>query len=147
MNNAFQYIKDNGGIDTEASYPYEAVDGQCRFNDQDIGATDAGYAKIKSGDEDALMQAVATIGPIAVAIDASQRSFQTYSDGVYYDAGCTQKINHGVLVVGYGTEDGQDYWLVKNSWGISWGENGYVKMARNHNNHCAIATYASYPTV
>ena len=148
MDFAFQYIKDNHGIDTEASYPYEAMDDSCRFSKKNIGASDVGFVDIREGDEMDLMKAVATIGPVSVAIDASQESFQFYSTGVYFEPNCTPDgLDHGVLVVGFGTEDGHDYWLVKNSWGTGWGDHGYIKMARNKNNHCGIASAASYPIV
>jgi len=148
MDNAFRYIKANGGIDTEASYPYEARDGHCRFKPADIGATVAGYTDIPEGDEAALTQAIATVGPISVAIDASHFSFQLYHTGVYYEKRCSStRLDHGVLAVGYGTEDGQDFYWVKNSWGVSWGQKGYIKMARNRKNNCGIATQASYPLV
>jgi len=148
MDNAFRYIKANGGIDTEASYPYEARDGHCRFKPADIGATVAGYTDVPEGDEAALTQAIATVGPISVAIDASHFSFQLYHTGVYYEKRCSStRLDHGVLAVGYGTEDGQDFYWVKNSWGVSWGQKGYIKMARNRKNNCGIATQASYPLV
>ncbi|XP_029190288.1 procathepsin L-like [Acropora millepora] len=149
MDNAFRYIKANDGIDTEASYPYVAMDEKCRFNKSDVGADDTGYVNVKSGDEEALKMAVATVGPVSVAIDASHLSFQFYKDGVYVEPDCsTTLLDHGVLAVGYGTTDGsQDYWLVKNSWGTSWGMEGYIKMARNKHNMCGIATNASYPLV
>jgi cathepsin L len=108
------------------------------------------FAFLPAGDERALMEAVATVGPISVAIDASRETFQSYREGVYYDNACSStQLNHAVLVVGYGTDDGtkQDYWLIKNSWGTSWGDQGYAKMIRNMNNNCGIATEASYPLV
>lgn len=97
MDQAFQYIKDNGGIDTEKSYPYEAVDATCRYNAKNSGATDKGFSDIRQGDENALKKALATVGPIAVAIDASQSSFQMYSEGVYYEPDCSsEQLDHGV---------------------------------------------------
>ncbi|XP_074111599.1 cathepsin L [Cotesia typhae] len=149
MDQAFQYIKDNKGIDTEKTYPYEAEDDKCRYNPRNTGAEDVGYVDIPQGDEESLKKAVATIGPVSVAIDASRRSFQFYSEGVYDEEECSsEELDHGVLVVGYGTdENGTDYWLVKNSWAEVWGEKGYIKMSRNKNNQCGIASSASYPLV
>ncbi|KAF7988185.1 hypothetical protein HCN44_007679 [Aphidius gifuensis] len=150
MDNAFEYIKDNRGIDNEKSYEYEARQGKCRYNKKSSVADDAGFVDIANNDEKQLMQAVATVGPISVAIDASHHSFQFYSQGVYDEPDCsTTELDHGVLVVGYGTDSdtGKDYWLVKNSWGENWGEKGYIKMSRNKNNQCGIASSASYPLV
>uniref|UniRef100_A0A3P8UPE9 Cathepsin L.1 n=1 Tax=Cynoglossus semilaevis TaxID=244447 RepID=A0A3P8UPE9_CYNSE len=148
MDNAFKYIKENGGIDTEESYPYEGEDGDCRYNPANIGATCTGYVDVKEGDEDALQEAVATIGPVSVAIDASHVSFQLYESGIYNEPECSSsELDHGVLAVGYDSEGGHDFWLVKNSWGLEWGDKGYIKMTRNRNNQCGIATAASYPLV
>lgn len=149
MDQAFEYIKANGGLDTERSYPYEGENDKCRYNVEDKGAADVGYMDIPEGDEEKLKVAVATVGPVSVAIDASHPSFQFYSEGVYYEPDCSpEDLDHGVLVVGYGTDDnGQDYWLVKNSWSEKWGEKGYIKMSRNKMNNCGIASSASYPLV
>ncbi|XP_020815051.1 cathepsin L-like [Drosophila serrata] len=145
---AFKYIKDNGGIDTEESYPYKAVNDKCKFNRATIGATVTGFVELPSGDERKLAEAVATIGPISVGIHVVAGSFQHYHSGIYIEPKCNPKIiNHAVLVVGYGSENGKDFWLVKNSWGSSWGDKGYIKMLRNGNNQCGISSLSSYPTV
>jgi len=150
MDQAFTYIQKNKGVDTEASYPYEAADKTCRFKKANIGATLIGFKDIATGDENALKEAAAAIGPISVAIDASSFWFQLYFGGVYDHADCKNgaaDLDHGVTVVGYGTENGKDFWLVKNSWGGTWGEKGYIRMVRNKSNQCGIATQASYPLV
>jgi len=149
MDYAFQYVRDNKGIDTENSYPYEAQDDSCRYNKRNIGATDSGFVDIPQGSEAKLKEAVASVGPVSVAIDASHESFQFYSKGVYDETDCSsESLDHGVLVVGYGTtSEGLDYWLVKNSWGTTWGDEGYIKMSRNKDNQCGIASSASYPLV
>ena len=104
-----------------------------------------GYATIPYGDEEMIKRIVATYGPVAVAIDASDWGFSRYSSGIYSSENCRKDLsNHAALIVGYGSEDNQDYWIVKNSWGEEWGLNGFIKMARNKNNMCGIATMATY---
>ncbi|KAL6488559.1 hypothetical protein MHYP_G00023000 [Metynnis hypsauchen] len=147
MSHAFQYVIDNGGIDSEEYYPYTGLDGQCRYDPSHRAANCSHYYFVSEGDEEALKQAVATIGPISVGIDATRPQFIMYRSGVYNDPSCTQKINHAVLAVGYGTLNGQDYWLVKNSWGTSFGDGGYIRMARNKGNMCGIASGACYPVM
>lgn len=150
MDQAFEYIKENGGIDTEEAYPYEAKEEECRYNRTFKGATDIGFQDVESGDEEALKNASATIGPLSVAIDAGTFRFRFYHSGVFSDADCSsERLDHGVLVVGYGSDEqtGKDYWIVKNSWGPTWGLKGYILMSRNNDNNCGIATQASYPVV
>lgn len=147
MDNAFEYIIKNGGIDTEASYPYTMHDGSCHYSVANRGATESKYTDVARGSEADLLCA-AVQQPVSVAIDASHPSFQFYKSGVYYEPNCSStQLDHGVLVVGYGVDNGEDYWLVKNSWGVTWGMQGYIEMSRNRNNNCGIATDASYPTI
>ena len=106
-----------------------------------------GYVDIPFGSEAILQSAIALTGPASVTIDASHSSFQVYRDGVYDEPICsTTQLDHAMLVVGYGTLKGNDYWLVKNSWGVNWGMNGYIMMSRNKDNQCGIASAASYAT-
>lgn len=144
---AFEYIRGTGGIVTEETYPYYKPSINCEFDKTNVGARITGFVNTKDGDEIELQVAVATVGPVSACIYAS-KSFRYYGGGVFKDCNCYNKsINHAVVVVGYGRENGEDYWLVKNSWGIGWGDDGYAKMARNSHNHCAIASYAVYPLV
>uniref|UniRef100_H9YXJ9 Cathepsin L1 preproprotein n=1 Tax=Macaca mulatta TaxID=9544 RepID=H9YXJ9_MACMU len=151
MDYAFQYVADNGGLDSEESYPYEATEESCKYNPEYSVANDTGFVDIPK-QEKALMKAVATVGPISVAIDAGHESFMFYKEGIYFEPDCSSEdMDHGVLVVGYGFEstesDNSKYWLGKNSWGEEWGMGGYIKMAKDRRNHCGIASAASYPTV
>jgi cathepsin L len=147
MTAAMEYIILNKGIDTEASYPYTAEDGtSCQYTASNSGATLAGMVNVTEGSESDL-QNNAAVGPVSVAIDASQSSFQFYSSGVYYEPACSStQLDHGVLVTGWGVDNGAAYWIVKNSWGTDWGQNGWIWMSRNRNNNCGIATMATLPT-
>ncbi|XP_032568834.1 cathepsin S isoform X2 [Chiroxiphia lanceolata] len=147
MTEAFQYIIDNHGIESEESYPYTAQNGTCHYNASASAASCSRYVELPEGDEAALRDAVATVGPVAVAIDATRPTFFLYRSGVYDDPQCTQEVNHAVLVVGYGSLENKEYWLVKNSWGVWFGDSGYIRMARNASNRCGIASYASYPVI
>jgi len=145
---AWKYLRDCGGNQGENSYPYVARQGYCRFNRQYVVTQVRGFHDLPEGDENALTQALATVGPVSVAIDASRSGFRSYKRGVYYDPYCSStNLDHAVLAVGYGTENGMPYYLVKNSWGTWWGANGYIKMSRNYNNQCGIASKPSYPIV
>jgi len=146
MTSAFKYVQANKGIDTEISYPYTAKAGTCHYSVANIGATITSYKTIAAGSETALTSAITT-QPISVAIDASKNSFQLYKSGIYYEPSCSSSnLDHGVLAIGYGSDTtGANYYLVKNSWGTSWGTAGYINMARGRNNNCGIATSAAYP--
>ncbi|XP_074837160.1 cathepsin S-like isoform X3 [Carettochelys insculpta] len=121
--------------------------GTCHYNSTTRAATCSKYVELPYADEAALKDAIANIGPVSVAIDAKQPTFFLYRSGVYDDPRCTQEVNHGVLAIGYGTLDGKDFWLVKNSWGKYFGDQGYIRMSRNNGNHCGIASYGCYPQI
>ncbi|KAK7302177.1 hypothetical protein RJT34_13059 [Clitoria ternatea] len=148
MEQAFEFIKKRGGLTTERNYPYTAQDGTCDASKaNDLAVSIDGHETVPANDEDALLKAVAN-QPVSVAIDAGGSDFQFYSEGVF-TGDCSKELNHGVAVVGYGTTvDGTDYWIVKNSWGPEWGEQGYIRMQRNVSDKeglCGIAMEASYP--
>ncbi|XP_040577317.1 cathepsin L [Lepeophtheirus salmonis] len=150
MDNAFKYLIDNKGIATEKKYPYLDEEDNCKYNKTMAVGQISSFNDVKPGSEDQLKLAVAQIGPISAAVDTSSLSFIFYEKGIYIDNYCSStNVDLAVLVVGYGTDkaSGLDYWLVKNSWGTSWGDQGYIKMARNHKNMCGIATLASYPLI
>ncbi|CAH1100336.1 unnamed protein product [Psylliodes chrysocephalus] len=145
-NEAIEYAE-KSGIVTEGAYPYKAIaSSACLVNVSDSVLKPKEHIILPTGDEDKLQRAVAR-QPISVTIDA-ENDFQFYKEGIVDDSTCESgdgALNHAVLVVGYGTQDGHDYWLVKNSWGTSYGQDGYIMMSRNKNNQCGIATYALYP--
>lgn len=148
MDYAFEFIINNGGIASESDYPYSGLNGQCDFSlaNKKVVTID-GYEDVPPYDEKALKKAVAH-QPVSVAIEAGGRALQLYESGVFTGR-CGVALDHGVVVVGYGTENGVDYWLVRNSWGPKWGEEGYIKIQRNvvdtHTGKCGIVMEASYP--
>jgi len=145
---AFDYVIANKGINTEADYAYESGDGskhRCRYDATKTTLTISSYTEYARGEE-LMTNTLATEGPLSVGIDAGQRSFQHYSSGIYYEPNCHKLLlNHAVLAVGYGSTDDGDYYIVKNSWGTSWGDSGYVLMARNRDNNCGIASDVNLP--
>ena len=150
MDVAFQYIINNS-LCTNLSYPYEAMGESCDIDECDPVVNISTYYDVRSSNERALMMAV-TQQPVSVAIQANKRSFQLYRSGIYNDPNCGYKLDHGVLIVGYGTDYNYDadYWLVKNSWGDQWGENGYIRLLRNTDDEkgqCGIAMMPSFPVV
>ncbi|CAL5403766.1 unnamed protein product [Camellia sinensis] len=148
MANAFEFIKNNGGITAESAYPYQGINGNCdKTKAANHIATISGYVNVTSNNENSLQAAVAK-QPVSVGIDAGGYAFQLYAGGIF-SAHCGEDLNHGVIIVGYGENNGQNkYWLVKNSWGSNWGESGYVRMERGSTDKrgtCGIAMEASYP--
>merc|ERR1711916_211899 len=138
MDNGFTWIIQNGGICSWTAYPYTAQDGSC----QNV-ASISGYKNVDQS-TNALMSAVAQ-QPVSIAVDASNWSF--YTGDILPASSCGQQLDHGVLAAGYGSDSGKDYWLVKNSWGTSWGESDYIRLARGQGEDtCGLLNSASYPT-
>ena len=157
MTQAFQYIMDNKGLCSEKAYPYTASDGQCQSGNCTNVVSITGYGNITAGDEDE-MKIRLLKQPISIAMQADLPSFQNYKKGIYHDIQCNGEIDHGVLLVGYGHNQqfNKDYWIVKNSWGNTWGNKGYFAISRNvkkignttfPNGMCSVASNPSYPIV
>jgi len=143
MDNAFKYVE-KYGLTTEAAYPYTARDGKCQSFTAVSGSKIASYQDAQQSV--AGVMALLQNGPVSIAIEADQTSFQYYSGGIL-QSGCGTSLDHGVLIVGAGTENNVDYWIVKNSWGSSWGENGYIRIKRSDSNGgvCGVNLSASQP--
>lgn len=148
MDGAFKYVIQNGQCALTA-YPYTAKDDSCNSLCSPVVHISSCF-DVKPNDQLSLKGAVAQ-QPVAIAIEADTRYFQSYSSGILTSTSCGTNLDHGVLIAGYGEENGQKYWLVKNSWGTTWGENGYVKIARSESTNdagiCGIAMDASFPVV
>ena len=144
MNLSFFYIKDNG-ITTEDKYPYKGVGGSCHYTDADKVWTVSDCTEVTVDKELSLKGAIAR-NPVSVAIQANHLSFQLYKNGVY-TGNCGTSLDHGVLAVGYGAINGKNHYKVKNSWGNTWGDKGFIYIERNGDGKgkCGIQMAASYP--
>ena len=144
MDDAFKYTKDNG-VELESDYPYQGQQGNCNYDSSKVQFKNTGYTDVTQNSPTQLQAAVYK-GPVSVAIEADQNAFQQYTGGVI-SSGCGTNLDHGVLAVGY---NGTSYWIVKNSWGSSWGDQGYVNIAMGTQNNgagvCGINSDPSYPT-
>ena len=150
MDLAFKYVIDKG-LCTNLSYPYVAQDELCNKKQCESIVQISSYSDITPNSEKTLKRAVYQ-QPVSVAIQANKRSFQLYQSGIYSDLDCGTQLDHGVLLIGYGYDfmNNMDYWIVKNSWGSSWGENGYIRIQRNIDDPrglCGIAMNPSIPIV
>lgn len=146
MDNAFNFVKKNRGVCTEADYPYTGREGRCQTSCTKVDMTPSHTDVAQS---EAALVAALNQQPVSIAIEADQQGFQFYSSGVF-SGYCGTQLDHGVLAVGYGTENGQKYWKVKNSWGASWGASGYIKFQRGkaqQGGQCGILLSASFPNL
>jgi len=148
MDNAFNYIIDNG-ICRESDYPYTGTDkSSCNSCTTVVNLNNC--MDVSPNNQQDLLQAV-SMNPVSIAIEADTKAFQLYTSGVLTGDACGTNLDHGVLIVGYGKEDGLPYWLVKNSWSSSWGDNGYIKIERSDSTNdpgvCGIAMQPSFPVV
>jgi len=149
MDDAFKYVEASGGLCSESEYPYTARDGRCKSSSCGTKYDPISSYSDVTADSETSLQAAVAAGPVSIAIEADQTAFQHYSGGVL-DGNCGTRLDHGVLAVGYGSSSGSDYWKVKNSWGASWGMDGYVLICRNCNKNgkkgeCGILMEPSYP--
>ncbi|XP_048132632.1 zingipain-2-like [Rhodamnia argentea] len=147
MDNGFQYIIDNKGISSESDYPYVGADGTCDKQASSVAAAKiSSYTDVNPSEDD--MLAAVAMQPVSVALDASGSEFQYYKGGVFAGP-CGTNLNHAVAVVGYGADtDGTKFWLIRNSWDVSWGEEGYMRIQRDagvEGGLCGIASKVSYP--
>jgi C1A family cysteine protease len=151
MASAMSYVTSNGGLCSESEYPYKGVDGSCKASSCGTKYDAISNHKSVTADSESSLATATNAGCVSVAIEADQFAFQYYSSGVL-DGTCGTNLDHGVLVVGYGTLNNEEYWKVKNSWGTSWGEAGYVLICRDcgkngKQGECGIAMEPVQPVV
>ncbi|CAF1111622.1 unnamed protein product [Brachionus calyciflorus] len=145
MQNAYNYVKTNGGINGAVKYPYLNNASVCKYFTDSPVANISDYRRIESGNEKELEQAVREYGPVSVGVHASP-DFINYYGGIFNASDCTEGLNHAVLIVGFNNVNNPPFWIAKNSWGSWWGENGYIRIIKNIN-ACGIANMASYPII
>jgi len=144
---AFNYFEKHNA-ELESTYPYIGENGTCIYSSRKASDVDViTWQSVEKDSEDALVAAL-NVGPVSVSIEADQRCFQMYKSGIFDSPKCGTTLDHAVLAVGYGTENGEDYYIIKNSWGVSWGEDGYIRFARNGNGAgiCGVQSGPLYPT-
>lgn len=133
----------NGQYCLASDYKFTGTDGQCRYDEFEHYGSVTNYIQVRAGQEPQLAEYIETYGPAVVSIDASNWSFQLYTEGIYDEPNCDPvKFNLDCSCVGFGVENDTKYWIVRNSWGKAWGEAGYIRMLKDHNDQCAIATLA-----
>ncbi|XP_026167255.1 pro-cathepsin H [Mastacembelus armatus] len=145
---AFEYIMYSKGLMTEDDYPYKAFEDTCKYKPELAAAFVKEVMNITAYDEMGMVDAVGTRNPVSFAFEVTI-DFMHYSQGIYTSTEChntTDKVNHAVLAVGYGEDKGTPYWIVKNSWGSSWGIEGYFLIERGKN-MCGLAACSSFPVV
>jgi C1A family cysteine protease len=151
MDNSFNYLKTHK-LQSHADYPYKSTTGSCKDKSGNGIVSTSGYVKLPAKDPDALLKAVAQ-QPVSVAVASSTSAMFFYKGGIISGSKCDGAVNHAVLAIGYGHDaaTGMDYWIVKNSWGSSWGENGFFRVqrttARNSGVCGILSQYSVYPTI
>jgi KDEL-tailed cysteine endopeptidase len=149
MHYTFKYGMSNP-IMTESAYPYTGRAATCKYNSNSAGSVRvAGYKMVTANSPSALMAAV-SVNPVAIALCARSSNFRYYKSGIMSSTACGTCLDHAVILIGYGTQNGVPFWLVRNSWGTGWGESGYIRILRKTTNDvgiCGLQQKNSYPWV
>jgi C1A family cysteine protease len=150
VHGVYSYISKMNGISLQDDYPYKEMKSKCNENVERVKFRIKEMIDFERDDEELLKKALYNAGPINVVLDSLNDSFYRYSSGIYYEEKCNDENRmptHAILLIGYGTENGHDFWTIKNSFGTKWGESGYMRIARNRNNHCKIASFNLIPII